>query len=330
MTGTGKALRVGVITAAVVGTVGIPATVFASSATGLHIGSFVGSSMVRQVVDGDSAEHPAHQRGFRADAEAGVHLEGLAASLGVSVDVLQAAIVETRTELAAQRPERPEDREAFHDLYLATLAAKLNVTVDALQAAQEENRPERPTRPERSERPRGPALGIGAHLEAVATALGVTPEALQAAVQAARESTKPDARPEDEAAREALRATFVATLAANLGLSVEQVQAALDAAQPAGQPERPTTEEQRAMLEPRLALMVESGKLTQAQADQILADLEAGKPVFEVLRQFLPRLGGDHPERGWRRGADAPAPADEGTANRGPRARLGITLGLGA
>ncbi|MDA0302163.1 MAG: hypothetical protein O2822_06515, partial [Chloroflexi bacterium] len=72
-------------------------------------------------------------------------------------------------------------------------------------------------------------------------------------------------------------------------------------------PARPTAEQQRTMLEPRVTQMVASGKVTQAQADQILADLDAGKPAFEALKQVMPGLGGEHGRGpGGERGPRAP------------------------
>ncbi|MEI6137503.1 MAG: hypothetical protein WCQ48_08880, partial [Chloroflexota bacterium] len=236
----------------------------------------------------------------------------------------------TRTELAAQKPTTPADRKAFEALYATTLAAKLNVTVDALKAAEQANRPKLPEGgpkgPHGPGRPGGPERGMEQHLNALATALGVTPDALKTAMKAARDETKPTTKPADEAARKAHEQAFVASLAAKLNLPVAQVQAAIEKAKPAP-PAKPTAAEQKAMLAPRLAEMVKSGKLTQAQADQILADIDAGKPVFEVLKQFMPQLGGpqhapsDHgPKQG---GPQGHGPGNRGTDDHGPRNEQG-------
>ena len=54
--------------------------------------------------------------------------------------------------------------------------------------------------------------------------------------------------------------------------------------------------------------------MTQAQADQILADFDAGKPVMDALKQFLPQ-GGDH------RGPSGPG--QHGPGQHGPRGPQG-------
>ena len=140
-----------------------------------------------------------------------------------------------------------------------------------------------------------------------------------------------DRRAEDETARKAHEQAFVASLAAKLNLPVAQVQAAIEKAKPAP-PAKPTAAEQKAMLALRLAEMVKSGKLTQAQADQILADIDAGKPVFEVLKQFMPQLGGpqhapgdhgpqkDRPKQG---GPQGHGPGNRVTDDHGPRNEQG-------
>ncbi len=82
-----KALRIGVITAAVVGTVAIPATALAANSSGVGMHTFTGASAN---VEGRArgSEHfagPAHGRGG-APGEA--HLTALAASLSVTADAL--------------------------------------------------------------------------------------------------------------------------------------------------------------------------------------------------------------------------------------------------
>lgn len=65
---------------------------------------------------------------------------------------------------------------------------------------------------------------------ALATALGIEPAALEAAVKAALEATPKPAGEDkkDPAAREAYRSAFEANLAAELGVTVEQLSAAID------------------------------------------------------------------------------------------------------
>ena len=301
MAGQSKALRIGVITAAVVGTIAIPATALAANASGVDLRNIAGATIAGQL-------HAAGQAGDSQDAaRVDKHLEALAKSLNITVDQLKAATTATRTELGTQKPATPADRKALDDKYQTTLAAKLGITVDALKAAEQASRP---TGAPKGERPAGPGRPgprggeMKDHAQALATALGVTPEALKTATEAARTETKPTTKPADEAARKAHEQAFVAALAAKLNLPVEKVQAALDASKPA----KPTAAEQKAMIQPRLAQMVAAGKLTQAQADQILADIDAGKPVFEILKQFMPQLGG---------GQHAPG----GPGGRGPGAK---------
>ena len=301
MTNTSKILRIGVITAAVVGAVSIPATAFAANGTGLGMGTTSGWPMgIHQAGNAEDSAHPSHDRGRGGmqGQRAEEHLAKLAASLNVSVETLKAAILATRTELKDQKPATPNDRKGFEEKYLTTLAAKLNVSVDVLKQAMEANRPERPqARPEGRPERRGPQQ----HQQALATALGVTPEALKAAMVQAREATKPTTKPVDAAARHAHRDAYIAALAARLNVSVDAVKAALEQGKPAkpGKATKPVAADHRAMLQQGLAQMVANGRITQAQADQILADLDAGKPVGEVLKQFMPqRGGGDHRDGG--------------------------------
>ena len=247
MAGQSKALRIGIIAAAVVGTVAIPATAFAASATdfGTHSMASTSAAIHAQQDNDEDYAGPADGRGG-PQAEA----------------------------------------------HLTTLAAKLNISVDVLKKAMEANRPQHAKRADGVQRHDG-----STHLQTLATALGVTPEALKAATQAAREATKPTTKPTtrpDEATRQAHEQAYIAALAAKLNLSVDKVKAAIEQTKPTP-PAKPTTAQQKAMIAPRLAEMVKSGKLTQVQADKILADIDAGKPVFEVLKQFMPQLGGgDH------------------------------------
>ncbi|MFA7250183.1 MAG: hypothetical protein WC273_11190 [Dehalococcoidia bacterium] len=273
-----------------VGTVAIPATALAANASGVDVRSLAGAAINGQMRGGGDhglAESAAPAHGGPMGPRADAHLAALAASLNVSVDTLKAAMQAARAEVQGDQPKSPADRQAFMDKYQAALAAKLNITVDALKAAEAANRPAPSLGPRQGPRQGAP----GQHLEGLATALGVTPDALKAAWQAAATETKPATKPADAAAREAHRQAFVASLAAKLNLPVDKVTAALQQAKPTP-PAKPTAAELRAMLAPRLAQMVQNGRITQAQADQILADIDAGKPVFEVLKQFMPQLGG--------------------------------------
>ena len=187
-----KALRIGAITAAVVGAVALPATAFAASGHGNGIleraGAMTGISAVQSHGQVDFAGPGQRGPGAKMDE----HLTKLAASLNVSVDTLKAAMEATRAELKDQKPATPADAKAFAEKHLTVLAGKLNVSVDALKAAMEANRPAKPE----GKRPGGDAKRLGGqNQQALATALGVTPEALTTAMKAAREETKPATAP---------------------------------------------------------------------------------------------------------------------------------------
>lgn len=81
-----------------------------------------------------------------------------------------------------------------------------------------------------------PAHGGPRGNTALATALGVTPEALAKAIEAARAAVpKPTpGQPADEATRTANRAALDAAIAKNLGITVEKLQAAEKSVAPAG------------------------------------------------------------------------------------------------
>ena len=307
-----KALRIGAITAAVLGTVAIPATAFAATSSG-HSILATAAGIHAQQQSGDSKDFagPA-DRGPRG-AE---HLAALATALNTTPEALKAAIKAAHEETKpATRPTTEAERQAQRLKYETALAAKLNVTVDALKAALEANKP--------AHGPGGKGERRGPGLAKLATALNTTPEGLEAAMKAAREETKPATKPTTDAEREAQRAKFEAALAAKLNVTVDQLKAALEANKPA-RPAKPTTAEMKAMIQPRLTQMVSKGTITQAQADQILADIDAGKPVFEVLKQFMPKLGGDHKGPGGPGGEHGRGPGGAGApgqrGQQGPRA----------
>lgn len=283
-----KALRVSAIAAAVVGTVAIPATAFAATSSGHDVLSDAVSAVRGQMPGArdHNVAGPAHGRG-----EAGAHFEALATALGTTPDALKAAMKAALEETKpAARPTTDEERQALRTAYETALAAKLNVTVDALKAAFEANKPQVGPGPRGGFGDRRGGKEGGPGIAALATALNTTPDALQAAMKAAREETKPATRPATDAERQAQHDAYLAALAGNLNVTVDALKTALEANKPQ-RPAMPTAEEQRAHLQERLAQMVTNGMITQAQADQILADLDAGKPVIEVLRQFLPQLG---------------------------------------
>jgi hypothetical protein len=121
---------------------------------------------------------------------------------------------------------------------------------------------------------------LGAAAEEVATTLGVTVDELQAAVQSVREALKPTERPatpltdEERAAKEA---EFQTALAAELGVSVDDLAAAIEAAKPTEEEIAAAQAERLAALAEHLATAVENGRLTQEQADEVLAQAESGE-----------------------------------------------------
>ena len=154
MTVQNKVLRIGVIAAAVVGTVAIPATAFAAT-SGTGLPSFAATTAAIQapanhVVDIDGQAGPG-QRGGGAKAEAG--LTKLVASLNDSVDAFKEAMKAAREETkpATKPATKPDEatRQAHQDAFLASFAGKLGISVDALKAAMEASK----TPPPRSRRP---------------------------------------------------------------------------------------------------------------------------------------------------------------------------------
>lgn len=121
---------------------------------------------------------------------------------------------------------------------------------------------------------------FGDTAEEVAATLGVTVEDLRAAARTVREALKPAERPETpptEEERAAKQAEFQAALAAELGVSPDALAAAIEAAKPTDEEIAAKQAERLAAVEERLATAVDEGRLTQAQADQILAQVESGE-----------------------------------------------------
>lgn len=125
----------------------------------------------------------------------------------------------------------------------------------------------------------GPRAGAG--LEQIASALGVTPDQLRAAMQKVRQAQKPATRPtapptaEERAARQsAFEAALAAELSTSTGVSVsaDAVHNAFQAAQTAAQTQH------LAQLKTRLDQAVADGRLTQTQADALYALAQSHKP----------------------------------------------------
>lgn len=125
---------------------------------------------------------------------------------------------------------------------------------------------------------RGGLFGDAA--EEVATTLGITVDDLQTAVQAVRDALKPTERPvtpPTEEERAARQAEFQAALATELGVSPDALAAAIEAAKPTDEEIMARQAARLAALQERLTTAVEEGRLTQEQADEILAQVESGE-----------------------------------------------------
>lgn len=116
----------------------------------------------------------------------------------------------------------------------------------------------------------------GARGAALAEALGVDVETLQAAVAAARDSLGD--RPDEITPEviEARRAAFVSALADELGISEDEITAAMETLRA----------ERLAGLAEKLAEAVESGRITQAEADEILEGAESGERPLRLRLRF--------------------------------------------
>lgn len=148
---------------------------------------------------------------------------------------------------------------------------------------------ERAAKPERKpEKVRGNPL---------ATALGITPEALAAATKAAHAAV-PAVAPElkkDEAARKAYAAAIEAALAKQLGITAD----ALDAAQAKVKADTVTkSDERRAAADAKakehfaqvLTRLVAAGVITRAQADEIMTQYNLGGEAKETVLKRLRTL----------------------------------------
>lgn len=266
-TGKQQALRVGLATAAMIGIAAVPTAVMASNNAGA-------SHDADPLIAGQAAP--------RAD-----HLTALATALGVTPDALKAAMTAARTSVGKPDAGTFKDkaaRDAYEAKYVAALAANLKLDVAKVQAALDAQKPQPgqegkhgPGQQGEHRGPGGPGGPLGtAYLDKVASAVGVTTDALKAAMTAARTSVgKPDPGTlKDEAGRQAFEQKVLAVVAANLNVDAAKLQAAMQAARP--DPATVKTD-MRAHLATKLAADVASGKITQAQADKILADFDAGK-----------------------------------------------------
>lgn len=227
----------------------------------------------------------------------------LATALGITPEALKTAMVTARAatpKLTADQMKDKAAREANQTAYQAALATSLGISVEKLQAAQTSVKPA----PGDRKGPSGPGHGelraVGN--EALAKALGIDVAMLTAAEKAGRESLPkpaftPGTRP-DKAALDALKVQHTTALAAKLGISV----GALNAAQAKVKAEFDAAHQAREtqMLATVLAKAVTDGKITQAKADEIKAQVAQGGDAAKAARETLRTLlgGGDRPQRG--------------------------------
>jgi hypothetical protein len=228
--------------------------------------------------DGDGRPHKGPGIGLKVEAAK------VAEVLGMTAEELKAGH-EAGKSLATMAAEQGVDVQKVIDLLVTDAKARLAqaVTDGKLTQAQADERSANlvehvtnlvnRTPPADGERgPKGPGHGPGmkANLDAAATALGITPEELRTELQAGKS---------------------LATIAGEKGVEVSKVVDALVADAKA-----------------HLAQAVADGRLTQAQADERSADLEAR------ITEMVNHVG--RPHDGHRRpgpGAGSPAPADGDT-----------------
>jgi hypothetical protein len=181
----------------------------------------------------------------------GPHVGQLAETLGVEVEDLRTAMLAVRDVDG----DGTLDRDAFesHDEFVAALAAELGISVEALAGALPD-----------------PAEQAAERLQPAADTLGIDVDTLQSAMEAVR-----------GAGGEHEPGAFIAALAAELGVDVETLQEALPGpgGRRHGRPFRGAPfGGDIETLEARLADAVESGRITQERADEILAAAESGDP----------------------------------------------------
>lgn len=233
-----------------------------------------------------------------APAHGGRHGEALATALGVTPGALANAIEAARAAVPKPAPGQaadPATREANRAAFEAALAGNLGITVETLQAALQSVAPGGAHHgPKGPGGPHGPGPGIRGGNEALAKALGIDVATLRAAEKAVRESLPkpaftPGTRP-DSATIEALKAKHEAALAAQLGISVD----ALKAAQATVRAEFEARHEAKAqeLFERLLARAVETGKITQAKADELKAQFNQGGDEAKAAMRALHEAAG--------------------------------------
>ncbi len=273
--------------------------------TGLAAVAVIGSAGVPFVASAQQSGVPAHTEHVMTPDHGGPRGTALATALGVTPEALTQAMEAARAATPRLTVEQMRDktaREANHAAFEAELAKSLGITVETLQAAEKSALPSGGERkgPGGPGNHGGPGGMHGAANEALAQALGIDVATLTAAEQAVRESMPkptPGTRP-DKAAMDALMAQHQAALADKLGISVD----ALKAAQTKVRADAEAQHQGRAqeMLSTVLAKAVADGKITQAQADELKAQIAAGGDAAKAARESLRTLLGspDRPHRG--------------------------------
>lgn len=272
--------------------------------TGLAAVAVIGSAAVPFVASAQQSGTPAQSAHAMTPDHGGPRGTALATALGVTPEALTKAMEAARAATPKLTGEQMRDktaRDANHAAFEAELAKNLGVTVEKLQAAEESAMPAGGER-------KGPG-GPGGHggpggmhaagNEALAKALGIDVATLTAAEKAVREGMSmptPGTRP-DKAAMDALMAQHQAALADKLGISVD----ALKAAQTKVRADAEVQHQARGqeMLSTVLAKAVTDGKITQAQSDELKAQIAAGGDTAAAARDSLRTLLGS-PDRSHR------------------------------
>lgn len=270
--------------------------------TGLAAVAVIGSAAVPFVASAQQSGTPSQTAPATTPDHGGPRGTALATTLGVTPEALAKAMEAARAatpkltlEQMRDKTARDADRAAFE----TALATNLGITVEKLQAAEQSLMPaggahRGPGGPERAGGMHGPAN------EALAKALGIDVATLTAAEQSVRESLPkptPGTRP-DKAAIEALMAQHTAALAEKLGISVDALRAAQTKVRDDAKAQHEGREQQ--MLATVLAKAVTDGKITQAKADELKAEIAKGGDAAQAARESLKTLLGvpARPQRG--------------------------------
>ncbi len=272
--------------------------------TGLAAIAVVGSAAVPFVASAQQSGTPGTTTAATAPEHGGPRGgTALATALGITPEALKAAMETARAatpKLTADQMKDKAAREANQTAYQAALATSLGISAEKLQAAQTSVKPAPGDRKGPGGHGPGEVRAFGN--EALAKALGIDVATLTAAEKAVRESLPkpaftPGTRP-DKAALDALKVQHTTALAAKLGISVD----ALNAAQAKVKAEFDAAHQAREtqMLATVLAKAVTDGKITQAKADEIKAQVAQGGAAAKAARETLRTLlgGGDRPQRG--------------------------------